>query len=383
MEKGPEKKSELVDASLHLKAVIDSMADPVIVVRPDFRVVLVNETARRHFSEAAGESTPFLCHQVSHRSDEPCRGSEHPCPMKGARDSGEPVKVLHEHFDKDNERRFVEITASPLWEDDGSFGGIVESQRDVTDRVHAESRLADYAARLETSNRLKDLFIDILRHDLVNPAWFVLTAATSALRREEDPALRSDLQGITRMSRKIVDLIQNASILAKLEEDRELSFKDVDLRDMMETAMKEHEAAAQEKQVTLQLSAPDSCLVQGNPLLGDVFSNLIGNAVKYGGEESTVEIRIACEGREWTVAVADRGAGVSDKDKEGIFARFTRRDKEGVQGSGLGLSIVRRIVEAHKGKVWVEDRPGGGSVFIAEIPGGLDGPAPVSKSRKH
>jgi len=303
--------------------------------------------------------------------------------MKSARDSGEPVKVLHEHFDKDNERRFVEISASPLWEDDGRFGGIVESQRDVTDRVLAESRLADYASRLETSNRLKDLFIDILRHDLVNPAWFVLTAATAVLRKEENPSLRSDLQGITRMSRKIVDLIQNASILAKMEEDRELSFEDVDLRDMMETAMKEHETAAQERQVALELSAPDSCRVLGNPLLGDVFSNLIGNAVKYGGEESKVEITIACDGGEWTAAVADRGAGVSDGDKEGIFTRFTRRDKEGVQGSGLGLSIVRRIVEAHKGKVWVEDRPGGGSVFVVKIPGGPDASASPSDSRKH
>jgi signal transduction histidine kinase len=379
----PEKKDELVDASLHLKAVIDSMADPVIVVRPDYRVVLVNETARRHFAQAGGGSTPFLCHQVSHRSDEPCRGSEHPCPMKGARDSGKPVKVLHEHYDKDNERRFVEITASPLWEDDGHFGGIVESQRDVTDRVFAENRLADYASRLETSNRLKDLFIDILRHDLVNPAWYVLTAATAALRKEEDPSLRSDLQGITRVSRKIVDLIQNASILAKLEEDRDLSFEDVDLREMMETAMKEHEAAGQERQVTLELNAPDPCMVRGNPLLGDVFSNLVGNAVKYGGENSTVEIAIADDDSEGTVAVADRGGGVSDEDKESIFTRFTRRDKEGVQGSGLGLSIVRRIVEAHKGKVWVEDRPGGGSVFVVKIPRRGGASPPPSKSGKH
>jgi len=377
----PEKKNELVDASLHLKAVIDCMADPVIVVRPDYRVVLVNEKARRLFSQADGGSTPLLCHQVLHRSDEPCRGSEHPCPMKSARDSGEPVKVLHEHYGKDDERRFVEITASPLWEDDGRFGGIVESQRDVTDRVFAESRLADYATRLETSNRLKDLFIDILRHDLVNPAWYVLTAAREALRKEEDPSLRSDLQGITRMSRKIVDLIQNASILAKLEEDRDLSFEDVDLREMMETAMKEHEAAGQEKEVTLELSAPDPCMVRGNPLLGDVFSNLIGNAVKYGGEHSTVEISVAGDEGEWTVAVADRGGGVSDGDKGGIFTRFTRRDKEGVQGSGLGLSIVRRIVEAHKGKVWVEDRPGGGSVFVVKIP--RQAGAPPSDSRKH
>jgi len=81
-----------------------------------------------------------------------------------------------------------------------------------------------------------------------------------------------------------------------------------------------------------------------------------------------VDIALAEEEDGWKISVADRGDGVPDEDKTGIFTRFTRRDKEGVKGSGLGLSIVKRIVEAHQGRVWVEDRPGGGSIFVVKVP---------------
>jgi signal transduction histidine kinase len=367
MEMRPNRKPEASDDSLQLKAVIDAMADPIIVVRPDYRVVLVNETARRLFRDSAGGAAPLLCHQVSHHSDEPCAGSDHPCPMKSARESGKPVKVLHEHY-REDEKRFVEITASPLWGDDGSFGGVVESQRDVTDRVLAERQLSDYASRLEQSNRLKDLFIDIMRHDLMNPAWFVLTSASMALRKGTDGPLKGELQGITRVSRKIIDLIQNASTLARIEEGGELTFEELDLAEMMEGAIAEHEAAARERGVDLALKASGPVLVRANPLLGDVFSNLVSNAIKYGAEGSTVDIAIREEGSACRTSVADRGEGVPDEDKEDIFTRFTRKDKGGVKGSGLGLSIVRRVVTAHRGRVWVEDRPGGGSVFLVEIP---------------
>jgi len=68
------------------------------------------------------------------------------------------------------------------------------------------------------------------------------------------------------------------------------------------------------------------------------------------------------------VMVKDRGEGVPDEYKEKIFRRFERRMKEGVKGTGLGLAIVRRVMEFHKGKVWVEDNPGGGSIFCVLLP---------------
>ena len=68
--------------------------------------------------------------------------------------------------------------------------------------------------------------------------------------------------------------------------------------------------------------------------------------------------------------IRDFGKGIPDKDKPLIFTRFTRLKKEGVEGSGLGLAIVKRLVDLHKGRIWVEDNPAGGSIFCVRLPKG-------------
>jgi signal transduction histidine kinase len=70
----------------------------------------------------------------------------------------------------------------------------------------------------------------------------------------------------------------------------------------------------------------------------------------------------------WLVQVRDFGKGIPDRDKPLIFTRFTRLKKEGVEGSGLGLAIVKRLVDLHKGSIWVEDNPAGGSIFCVRLP---------------
>ncbi len=358
----------LVEGMPSLRSVIDAMDDPVTVVRPDYEVVLVNARARDLFPGAVEGGQGARCYQVSHHGDEPCSGREHPCPMRSVRQSGRPVKVIHEHFGEGNEKRFVEITAAPLRDKNGAFAGIVESQRDVTEKMLAEQKLREYAGDLEHSNSLKDLFIDIMRHDLMNPAFFILTATGSALKKSLDPQLQEDLQDIRRMTRKIVDLIQNASTLAQLEGGRALDFSEMDLQALMEAAVMEQTGAAGERRMRIDLRSGGPCPAEANPLLGDVFSNLISNAVKYGTEGTDITVDIQKQDEGWKITVADRGEGVPEADKDGIFTRFTRRAKEGVKGTGLGLSIVRKIVEAHRGRVWVEDNPGGGSVFVVTLP---------------
>ena len=107
---------------------------------------------------------------------------------------------------------------------------------------------------------------------------------------------------------------------------------------------------------------------RANKIIEDVFANLISNAIKYASQGK----RVVVDGKErhdlWTIRVVDFGAGIKDADKKLVFERFQRRNKMGVKGSGLGLAIARKIVELHKGRIWVEDNPEGGAVFIVEIP---------------
>ena len=261
----------------------------------------------------------------------------------------------------------LEIIASPLLDGNGAFCGIVESQRDVTDREEAECLLRSYAEELRESNKLKDLFIDIMRHDLLGPAGVIRNAAALQKSRAKPELNAEDVDMIHRSSRKMIELINNASALAKLQESEPLTLEPMSVEDLVVGAVQELERRAAEKNVVFRIECTSTCRVRANPLLESVFSNLLSNAVKYGPEDAEVSVTIERKGEHCLVSVADRGVGISDEDKEGVFTRFSRLDKGGVKGSGLGLAIVKRVLDLHGGRCWVEDNPGGGSIFRVKL----------------
>jgi len=350
-----------------LETVLDELAEPISVIDADYRVNYMNRAARELFSHNTDFLGLSLCHQISHRRSTPCSGVDHPCPVTRVRETGCSVRVLHEHYDGQGAKRVVEIIASPLRGRDEDFCGIIESQRDVTARERANEKIKRYAVELERSNRLKDLFIDIMRHDLLSPAGVIRSAAALGLRDETDALKREDLDMIHRSSQRMIELIQNASALAKLESEGQLPLEPTDIEAMIMAAARDLGPDAEEKGIRLTITGGFAGSVPANPLLASVFSNLIGNAVKYSPENSEILIAIAREDRGCRISVTDRGEGIPDPAKEKIFTRFTRLHKGVVKGTGLGLAIAKRIVELHEGRVWVEDAPGGGSVFLVQL----------------
>ena len=99
-----------------------------------------------------------------------------------------------------------------------------------------------------------------------------------------------------------------------------------------------------------------------------MLQNLVGNAVKFRGDDAP-RIAVSAEARpeRWTVTVADNGVGVADADAGRIFEMFARASRED-DGTGIGLAVCRRVVEAHGGRIWVEPAPGGGSAFRFTLP---------------
>lgn len=233
-------------------------------------------------------------------------------------------------------------------------------------RAEEEARTA--AGRLAESNRLKDLFIDIVRHDLLNPAS-VIRYYTSYLQECETDATKKECYlKIEGVNNRLMDLIRNASKYSRLEEMDHLDCQALDLGTMLLDALAVHEHRLKEAGVAVNYLPRGAYPITANPMLEDVFANLIANAVKYAADGKRLEIDILDQGSCWLVQVRDHGKGIPDKDKPQIFTRFTRLKKEGVEGSGLGLAIVKRLVDLHKGRIWVEDNPAGGSVFCVRLP---------------
>ncbi len=140
------------------QSVIDGVPDPIMVIGADYGIKLMNRAARQFSPGGMDTSKPLFCYQVSHHREAPCKGMGHPCPLEQVRESSQPVTVVHEHYQADGEQCFVEIVAAPLWAADGTFEGIIESMRDVTERVRAQAALQQYAERLRAlSARLAEV----------------------------------------------------------------------------------------------------------------------------------------------------------------------------------------------------------------------------------
>jgi signal transduction histidine kinase len=141
-------KEALEAAHAFQQAVIDGVAEAIMVIGTDYRVGLMNRAAREFCLGDVAASESLLCYQVSRRREIPCGGTDQPCPLNQVRQSGQPTRVLHKHYQADGEQRSVEVIASPLWGVDGTFRGIIECVRDITEPLQAQEALQEYTERL-------------------------------------------------------------------------------------------------------------------------------------------------------------------------------------------------------------------------------------------
>ncbi|WP_242342841.1 PAS domain-containing sensor histidine kinase [Anaeromyxobacter terrae] len=240
--------------------------------------------------------------------------------------------------------------------------------RDITERRRTEQKLRSYATQLEEATRLKDLFADILRHDLLGPAATLRMTVDVLAKRESSPTTTRLLGQMRRSCARLTDLIENAAKYAKISTLEQLELETLDLRRVLQDVVADFQVPIQDDAARIALGSLRDLPVRANPLVSEVFANLVSNAIKYGRDGGTVTVDVEDAGEHWVVAVADHGEGIRDEDKQRIFTRFERLEREGVKGTGLGLAIAKHIVELHRGKIWVEDNAGGGSVFRVALP---------------
>ncbi|MBU2559716.1 HAMP domain-containing histidine kinase [archaeon] len=240
-------------------------------------------------------------------------------------------------------------------------------------RVATELQLAN--KDLERSKNLKELFADILRHDLTTPltilSGFVDLIPEEKLEEDVKENFKEIEMGIERMT----SLIEKASVLSKIEHKTDLEREGLDLVQCINDVLWMYWTLANMKNIEVEFENKEPTFVQANMVIEEVFGNLFSNAIKYSPENTKIVVDIKKFKERCRVYFKDQGEGIKDSDKEAIFTRFERRQKGPVKGIGLGLTIAKKIVELHEGRIWVEDNPSGGSIFIVELP--INGDLPV------
>lgn len=241
--------------------------------------------------------------------------------------------------------------------------------RDISARRQAEEEIARYVQALQRSNQDLDEFAYIASHDLKEP---LRGLSTNARFLEEDFAEQLGAAGKRRIHRLIylsnrmealVDDLLHFSRLGR----QELAVKPVDLNLVIADIANLMATTLAEVNARIIVPAPLPTIVCDAPRVTELFRNLISNGVKYNDKaERIIEVRSRTEGGETIFSVTDNGIGIPEEFHEEIFRIFKRLNSEDdtVRGTGVGLTFVRKIIERHRGRIWLQSTPGEGTTFF-------------------
>ncbi len=348
------------------QAILEGVADGVMVTDADGKVVLFNAAAERILDlpreEARGRTTREMLGLY---------GSQAQDWMEAVAEWAErPQSYTQDDYlaaQLDIEERVVSVHLAPVLMGARSplpeFLGTVSVFRDVTAEVEAD--------------RAKTEFVSMVSHELRTPMTSIkgytdllLMESVGELNDGQEKFLSIVRNNIDRLTMLVDDLLD----ISRIESGRlELTPQPMSLEDAVGRVVTSMEARADEKGLRLASQLPsDLPPVQADPdRVAQILTNLVGNACQY--TSSGGEVAVSAEARDGMVQVVvrDTGIGISPKDRERIFDRFFRADSpevQGTSGTGLGLPIVKSLVEMHGGEIWVESDLGEGSRFNFTLP---------------
>lgn len=253
----------------------------------------------------------------------------------------------------------------------------------------ALAREAAHVAALRESDRLKDILLGSVTHDLRTPLASIKAVTTSLLqedvewtpqeRRELVESMDASANRLNRLVGNLLDLSRLEAGVARPEFDWCL------MSDVVATVLDRLDLTGQARRHPVQVKEPPDMplTLMDYTQIEQVLTNLLENAFKYSPEGSDIQVRVTPREQELEVAVIDHGIGIPLREREAVFDKFYRVQQTQFAlpgsrpptGTGLGLAICANIVHAHSGRIWVEDTPGGGATLLFTLPLAPEPPA--------
>ena len=348
---------ELEVSNLQLRRLFNGISDGISVIDREYRIVNANAGVASLVGSDGAQLVGSVCHRVYHGSDAPCPG----CPAAdtfrcGAASSGEIRWSI-----PGGRARDMEVCSFPLIEEEGRVTHVIEYVKDISERKALERKLFQ-SAKLAGIGTLAAG----VAHEIRNPLGIMKASADMIKRSSREGEQNHELAGfmmeeVDRLNRVVTRLLDFARPSAPKSAPCELA-------EIVERAL-----ALMGPQHRLQDIDIVRAHAQGiPPARGDreqlcqVFLNLILNAVQAMSGKGTISLATgAGEGETVFASVGDSGSGIDGKDLDHIFDPFFSTKES---GAGLGLAIVYRIVEAHKGRIEVNSTPGKGTTFTVTLP---------------
>lgn len=353
---------DISDTRSRIRTMVQRLSDGVLCTNQENRIVMVNPA----FLQMVGYTG--VASAIGRRCDgvisiARIRQMIAQTLAAGREDTLERTDEIEHGENAEGEPRIFSVRCTPFRDRSGGTMGVITVLHDIT--------------TLKKLDRMKSEFVSRVSHEIRGPMNSVLMQLQVILDGLAGDVTDKQQEILLRASEKIKNLAQMATELLDLSriESGLISqeMEAVDLSRLLREQIEFQRPRAESASIRLELDAPNRLPpVTGHYRnLEEVFSNLIGNAIKYTPAGGRVKVTATSSPETLCVKVADTGIGIAEEDQKMVFQRFYRVRNEQtryIQGTGLGLSLVQKIVESHNGRVEVDSRPGRGTTFSVSFP---------------
>ena len=347
----------------NLNPIFESMVDGVYMVSKDRKLAFMNRVLREKFGDRVGD----ICYETFHERTVPCPL----CKLFQVLDG----KTVRWEWNSRRTGRIYDLVETPLTNADGTTSKLTIF-RDITDRKRREAeRAMEERLRLQlldelerSNNELKD-FAYIVSHDLKAPLRAITSLAewlAADYGDKLDDAGREQLELLKNRTRRMHNLIESILTYSRIGRSKEEK-EEVDLNTLVSKVIALIDPP---EDIEIEVVGELPTIPFERTRMEQIFQNLLGNAALYMDKpEGRITISCTDGGSNWRFSVADNGPGIDEKYYKKIFQIFqTLRPRDEVESTGVGLTIVRKIVRMHGGEIAVESKLGEGSAFHFTIP---------------
>ncbi len=358
--------AQVTNLNKFLTSILDSLPNPFYVIdTADYSIKMANKIARTR-----GIKVGNKCYQSTHKVDEPCFFSGHPCPVREVLKRKKPVLLDHIHYDEFGKEYYIEVNACPIFQKNRKIHQIIEYSVDVTSRRKAENELVKKTRELELSNKELEQFAYVVSHDLKQPLFAIsgyLDILSQKYSGSVDNLGKTIINNAYSTSQRMQSLIENLMDYALIHK-KDVEFKKINLETVIKNVLSNLNALLTDKQAKITYGSMPVIYGQQR-YLEQLIQNLISNSIKFCESTPEITVHAVKQANEWIISVKDNGIGIENEYASRIFEVFQRLHSNAkYPGHGLGLAICKKIADIHKGRIWVESRVGEGSTFFFALP---------------
>lgn len=370
---------KLLEKNLFSESIIESLPHPFFVLDvKSKKIITANSVAAKQINKTASCN---YCYEISHNSNKPCTGKNHPCPINEVVKTKKPITVEHVHKSTTGETQYVEIHAYPIFNKSGEVIQMIEYILDITNRKQYEQKLIEAKEQAEIANTIKNEFLSNMSHEIRTPMNAILGFTEIIHSKTNEAHTKKYLENIRVNGTALLHLINDILDISKLEAGKlKIEPQPIDPKTIINEIKRIYSHLSKEKNIDFNIKIIGNLatgLLIDEIRIRQILFNLIGNAIKFthqGSVNITIKQSFSSKSQQKVdlkISIADTGIGINEDFQKEIFNPFNQIDGKKTRkygGTGLGLSITKRLVEIMGGTIELESKINVGSIFTINIP---------------